>query len=354
MDAPALVPPDHPYFLDDVPTYPLWISKTQREQIGKWVKWYWLLQNTAIEHISATLLHNINETIPRLLDQPPQLVHNSRVGREGLTIASLNYARSHDIPFVFTPNHHVHWKGWFYRHFTQVFRTADAVIVHTPYEANELVRLGVHPDRLTVIGIGPILSPSQEPPEQGALRFRTKFGIPDVAPIVLFLGQKYPYKRFDLVLKAMPEVWKIHPDTFFVFIGPRTPESRRVFDAVNDPHVIELDTVDLNEKTNAIAACSVMCMPSHSESFGGVYVEAWMLNKPVIGGDAPAVRDLITDGVNGYIIGNDSEKLAQRLSQLLSDHAMSLEMGTAGRCIAELYNWETLSSRLRAVYQPLM
>lgn len=354
LDSPTLDPPAQPDLLNDVPTYPLWMTAAQRKDVRRWVYLYWVLQSEAIEHIAATLLGNMNAAIPRLLTEPPQLVHNSRVGREGLTIASLRYARSCRIPFVFTPNHHHQWRGWFYRHYIHVFRSADAVIVHTPVEAEELARLGVHPDRLTVIGIGPILAKSDEPPEAGAARFRARHNIPDDAPLVLFLGQKYRYKRFDLILKAMPEVWKRHPAARFVFIGPRTAASQKIFAALHDPRMIELDTVTTQEKTDAIAACDLLCMPSHRESFGGVYVEAWMLDKPVIGGDAPAVQNLITNGVNGFTVGDDPALLARRIHELLSDPAMRAEMGREGRCVAERYSWDTLTESLLDVYRRLL
>jgi glycosyltransferase involved in cell wall biosynthesis len=58
---------------------------------------------------------------------------------------------------------------------------------------------------------------------------------------------------------------------------------------VNDPRILELGSVDLQTKTDALEACTLLCLPSTQESFGGVYTEAWSFKKPVIGCDIPAV-----------------------------------------------------------------
>ena len=72
-------------------------------------------------------------------------------------------------------------------------------------------------------------------------------------------------------------------------ITPRTPFSQKFFtQQPPDPRLIELGTVDLQQKTNALAACTLLCLPSTQESFGGVFTEAWSFEKPVIGANIPA------------------------------------------------------------------
>jgi hypothetical protein len=65
----------------------------------------------------------------------------------------------------------------------------------------------------------------------------------------------------------MPFVRQRHPEARFVFMCPRTDYSRRVFLSFCDRRVIELDTIDLQTKTDAIAACSLLCVPFSRESF---------------------------------------------------------------------------------------
>lgn len=334
--------------VDGVPTAGISLTPMQRRHLAPWVYGYWLAQGAALDRLSSAFVERMRHAARSVLAAPPMLIHNSRVGREALTAASLAYARQLGVPFVLTPNHHHHWRGWRYRHYLSMYRHADAVIAYTQVEQMMLRELGVRDDRIHVLGIGPVLAPTHD-----GDRFRQQHHIPDDVPLILYLGQKYRYKRFELLLSAMPSVWRAHPNARAVFVGPRTRESRSVFARVNDPRILELDTVDLQTKTDALAACSVLCVPSAKESFGGVYVEAWTLGKPVIGGDAPAVREVIQNGVDGYTVGDRLDDLAARLLALLNDPDRAASMGQAGCQKAQQYQWHTLATKLMAIYTAL-
>ena len=117
---------------------------------------------------------------------------------------------------------------------------------------------------LALPGIGPVLAERADGAD-----WRQRHGIE--GPMVLYLGQKFRYKNFHLLLEAAPAVWARHPQTTFVFIGPPTGFSRRVFARhKTEPRVVELGRVDLAEKTAALQACDVLCLPSPQESFNPV------------------------------------------------------------------------------------
>jgi glycosyltransferase involved in cell wall biosynthesis len=180
------------------------------------------------------------------------------------------------------------------------------VIALTNSEKQILIDLGVKPEKIFITGIGPLIADTSDPEE-----FRQQYSLGD-DPIILFLGQKYQYKGFQVLLSGAQQVWKKLPDVRFVFIGPRTDYSEKVFAEVNDPRVLELGKVSLEEKTNALAACDILCVPSMQESFGGIYTEGWIMKKPVIGGDIPAIRDVIDDGLNGFLVQQDAGQMAEK------------------------------------------
>ncbi len=334
--------------IEGVPTYQFTLTPAQRSALERWVMTYSITQGTSIQRISSVMQAQIAAAMPYVLDAPPSLIHNSRIGREGLTAASLALAHSRGIPFVLTPNHHHHWKTWLHRHYLDIYRRADMLIAMTQVERDELIRLGVDQERITVLGISTILAETADPN-----RFRARHQIPPDAPLVLFVGQKYRYKRYTLLVEAMAEVWKTHPEAYLVLIGPRTRGSRRYFAKRSDLRLLELDQVDLQTKTDAIAACDVLCVPSAHESFGGVYLEAWTFGKPVIGGDAPAIREVIQDGVDGFIVGDSVPTLTERLRALLNDPAMRDAFGQAGQRKAAHYRWESLAAALADAYARL-
>lgn len=332
-----------PYAMDGIPVSPLRLSLTDRLLLAPLVALYYPLKDIAVPGIARILKRRLVPLCGR-----PDIIHNGRIGREGLSYASWRLARRLDVPFVFTPVHHPRWVGWFYRAYIRLYREADAVIALTQAEKQTLAALGVAEERIHVTGMGPDLSARHD-----AAAFRARHGIN--GPMVLFVGQKFAYKNYEAVLAAAPLAWARRPDTQFVFIGPRTRHSERVFAACSDPRIVELGAVSLEEKTSALAACDVFCMPSSQESFGGVFVEAWAMGKPVIGGDIPAVREVIAEGVDGFLVPPDPATIADRIVALLGDPAMAQRMGEAGRQkVLAHFTWDKLAAKTLAVYESLL
>jgi glycosyltransferase involved in cell wall biosynthesis len=331
------------YTLGGVPVQLLSFTRRERLDALPYVLGYYLSKGLAISHISDLLLRQLEQYAHGV-----ELIHNGRVGREGLSFASLKLARRLRVPFVLTPFHHPRWAGWNYKHYQWLYRAADGVIALTESERQALIRLGVAPARVFVTGMGPILA---EFPD-GAL-FRQEYCV--AGPMVLFLGQKYRYKGCAALLEAAPLVWARHPEAQFVFIGPRTRHSRMLFKRHNDRRIVELDVVDLETKTNALAACDLLCLPSTQESFGGVFTEAWMLNKPVIGGCAPAIREVIDEGVDGYVVDQEAGAIAERITYLLDHPSMGQEMGAQGRAkVAAHFAWERLAETTESAYRVIL
>jgi glycosyltransferase involved in cell wall biosynthesis len=287
--------------------------------------------------------------LPILRSENFDLIHNVRVGREPLSLASYNVAKEKKKPFVFTPLHHPRWVGWFYKQYIDLYRKADALIATTESEKETLIQLGVKEERIFVRGIGAIINK----PGNGAA-FRQKHKLEDV-PVVLFLGQKYPYKGYEAMLKAADTVWQKYPKTHFVFIGPRTPESLKVFAGVSDKRFLEFDKVDDQEKSDALAACDIFCVPSEQESFGGVYLEAWTFKKPVIGGNIPAISEVISEGEDGLLVDQEPEKIAHAIIALLEDEKVRVRMGETGyQKTLTKYSWENSTKQLMTAYKSVL
>jgi glycosyltransferase involved in cell wall biosynthesis len=329
------------YTIDQVPVQQINLTPTERWALWPYVLGYYAFKPAAIAAIAARLVPKIE-----LLAGDASLIHNVRIGREPLSFASLRAARHLDIPFVLVPYHHPRWVGWNYRDYLWLYRQADALIALTQTEQQTLTELGVAPDRIFVTGNGPNLAAAAD-----ADRFRRKMGLPPEVPLILFLGQKYRYKGLEPLLDAAKIVWRRWPDARFVFIGPRTRFSKKLFARHTDARLIELDSVDLQTKTDALAACTLLCLPSTQESFGGVFTEAWSFGKPVIGADIPAVREVIDDGVNGYLVSPTPGQISGRILHLLNRPDLAAQLGAAGRQKTEReYNWEVLARKTEQVY----
>ncbi|MEA5464690.1 glycosyltransferase family 4 protein [Leptothoe sp. PORK10 BA2] len=328
------------YTLDSIPVHRLGYGRLDKLRLLPWLPFYYPLMAVALPPIARRIQQQLSP-----FAQKADVIHNVRIGREGLSYASLQTARHYDIPFVLTPVHHPRWVGWRYRAYLQLYQQAAAIIALTPSEKKILIELKVAPEKIHVTGIGPVLANTAD-----GNRFRTHYGID--GPMVLFLGQHYPYKGFSQLLQARDQVWAQYSDTRFVFIGPSVQNSEQVFTELADARILRLGTVDLQTKTDALAACDLLCVPSNQESFGGVFTEAWSFKKPVIGGRIPAIQDVITEDTDGYLVGQTSGEIADRIIDLLAQPIKAMAMGEAGyRKVKSRYTWSVLATKTQNVYE---
>jgi glycosyltransferase involved in cell wall biosynthesis len=306
-----------------------------------WVHVYYPVLPVAAR-VLAGLMHRRFETIGFDAD----VVHVSRVGREFYAMALLRWARRHAVPFVLTPNHHPRWRGYWYREWDRLYRSADALIVLTPTERRMMVEeKGVDPDRVHVTGIGPIVSPTCD-----VDRLRRKHGLS--GRFVLYLGQQRTYKGVELFMRAGPIVWSTHGDVRLVVAGPRSPEADACADAVRDERLINLAEVDLSTKTALLAAAEAVVLPSRQESFGGVFVEAWSQGTPVVGGRIGPIADVIDDGVDGWLCDFTAQSVASRIKALLDDPIRARAMGEAGRAkVRARFDWPRLVDATLQIYE---
>ncbi len=281
------------------------------------------------------------------IDSKIDLIHNVRVGREPLSYASYNLAKKLKIPFVFTPLHHPRWSHWFFKEYQDLYRKADGIFALTPYEKNIYKSFAVKEEKVFVTGTGAVLAKEASPE-----RFREKYRIS--GNMVLFIGQGYRYKGIEKLLKAAKIIFKHKKNADFVFIGPHTGYSKGLFGRESDPRIKHIGKVDLQTKTDALAACDIFCLPSSQESFGAVFLEAWNFEKPVIALDIPQLNCLIHDGVNGYLVEPEPQKIAEKIITLLSDANLRSGFGSAGKKMVENeFTWDILYKKTNLAYQQI-
>ena len=320
-------------------------TRSTRARMAPWAMAYYAIVPLAARRIAALMVPELD----RMVGADHRLIHNHRIGREFLALASLTIARRRGLPFVLTPYHHPRWRGYRYTPWIDVYRSADALFALTRAERDELAALGVAPEKIHVIGGG--VEPA--PPADGD-RFRRS--IRSERPIVLYLGQLYEYKGYVRLVAAADLLHRRGLEFELVFLGPATAESRRFFARSDRPWVHVLGRVDDQTKWDAIDAARLVCLPSSQESFGRVFLEAWAMGRPVIGGRIPAVSEIISDGRDGLLVDPSSvEELARALDRLLTDGELATRMGEAGKGeIAGRFTWSEVARRVEGVYQALL
>lgn len=247
------------------------------------------------------------------------------------------------VPFTVLPA--IHPGTWGDSAFDfMLYRAADAVFAMSEHERRLLIRGGVPEDRVHVAGLAPAALTDGD-----ARRFRADYGLRD-APIVLFIGRRAEYKGAGVLHGAMEAVWRRHTNCRLVLCGP--DDEQRT--AACDPRILDLGSVSERIKADVLAAADVFCMPSLFESFGIAYVEAWSYGVPVVGGPAPAVRELIRDGVDGLLVDQTPHSIARALMRLLEDADLRHRMGAAGReRQRESFTWACVARRHETVVATL-
>jgi glycosyltransferase involved in cell wall biosynthesis len=321
-------------------------SWSERLRMAPWALTYYGAIPVASRRLAAVMAPHVD----RLMTPEHVLIHNHRIGREFLAIASLTVARRRGLPFVLTPYHHPRWHGYRYSAWTGVYRAADAVLTLTQAESRELQRLGVREDRLFVIG-----GAGDEPLPADPARFFRRIGrTPE--RLVLFVGQMYDYKGVATLVEAATALRARGTELDLAFVGPETPFSRQLLSQRSAPWIHVVGRVDNQTKWDAIEAATAVCVPSAQESFGRVYIEAWAKGKPVIGGRIPSVNDVITDGENGLLVDPGSvPQLERALERLLSDSALAARLGDRGRTTRDQrFTWKQVVARVERVYEGLL
>jgi phosphatidylinositol alpha-mannosyltransferase len=189
-------------------------------------------------------------------------------------------------------------------------------------------------------------------------RFRDVAPFPwasDGTPRILFVGRyNEPRKGFKYLLRAMPLVQEQFPEARLVVVGRGKPAS---FETLMERYgVRNVDFVGMASPTELpryYASCDLFCAPSTSgESFGIVLLEAMAAGRPVVAGDIPGYRSVMTGGREGMLVPpRQPESLALALVRLLADAPLRARLSLAGKETAGRYAWPQIAVRVLAVYE---
>ncbi len=289
------------------------------------------------------------------------LVHAYTLPFDSLAYAAQRYAQEHGIPFVFTPLTHLGEgeKSRVREHYTlphqlEMSRRSDRVLAQTSIERDYLIARGVSAEKIVVIGPG--VEPEAIVGGSGD-RFRRRYGLD--GPLVFYIGVHAYDKGTVHLIEAMRLLWGQGSDANLVLAGAHFTGFERYFASLPQEmqdRCLLLGRVDEEEKRDLLAAGDVFVMASRTDSFGIVYLEAWLYKKPVIGALAGGVPDVITHAKDGLLVpfGNVAE-LAEAIEGLLRDRGLARRLGQAGheKTMAR-HTWDHKYAQVREVYEELI
>ena len=278
-----------------------------------------------------------------------------------LTYPALQFAKRMKIPSVCTPLVHLgephdsNGKSHFLaaRH-VELLKRFDKIAAMTRIEKEAIVGKGIDEKKIHVIGAG--VTPDEIWGGRGN-RFRERYKTR--GKIVLQISTQTHDKGSPHVIEAMKILWQKGIEATLILIG----QVMNDFDAYffRQPswvyeRVIVLDYIDEETKKDALDACSVFVMPSRAESFGIVYLEAWLYRKPVVGAYAGALPEIIQDGEDGFLIPfTDIHMLSEYIRLLLIHPPLADAMGHNGyQKVLRHYTWDKSCDKVQSLYEELL
>lgn len=233
------------------------------------------------------------------------------------------------------------------------YRHADKLIANSEFTRDELVKLGVDPDRIVIIHPGVDLERFH--PDYETADLRPSIGLGAEQKLVLSVGRLSRRKGFDQVIAALPPLLANGLDVHHALIG--IGEDRAYLEEKACEHGVaervhflgHVESVDL---PRWYCAADVFAMPNRdidgdTEGFGMVFVEAAACGTPSIAGVAGGTEGAVEDGVTGWRVdGTDIEAVYRALSALLADRTLCSKMGLSGAARArEHFSWNAVAQR---------
>ncbi len=189
-----------------------------------------------------------------------------------------------------------------------------------------------------------------------ACRIRRTLFAPDGEPLIVHMSNFRPVKRVVDLVKAFIKVRQKMPCRMLL-VGDG-PERWPAEMAARDGGVLS-DVVFLGKQpaiVDLLALADVYVLPSEDESFGLSVLEAMACEVPVVATRVGGIPEVVADGESGYLVEvGDTDQMAERILQLISNRALGRKMGRAGRERAlTLFPEEKIVSRYESLYRQVI
>lgn len=243
----------------------------------------------------------------------------------------------------------------------EVIDCADLMLASTHEEVDQLVsHYGADRDRVEIVPPG--VDHDIFHPVDGEERAATRAALGLAGRVLLFAGRIQPLKGVDLAVRTLAELRD--PGAVLVIVGGASgadghAEHARVHRLAHelglDGHVRFVPPQRHAELDRYYRAADVCLVPSHTESFGLVALEAASCGTPVVAADVGGLRSLVAPGETGYLVdGRDPREYAAHVRALFDDDDLRRRMGAAAEARSRQFAWSTTAARLRRLYGDLV
>lgn len=241
---------------------------------------------------------------------------------------------------------------------TEVIGCADAICVSCTEEESQFRRLyGDPPGRVEIVPPGVDHAFFAPGDKRGA---RQALGLGD-HPVLVFVGRIQPLKGLDVAVRALARLDR--RDAHLVVVGGASGADGDAY--VHEVHDL-IERLHLGHRVRFVPpqphhllssyyrAADVVLVPSRSESFGLVALEAAACGTPVVASAVGGLLTLVDHGHTGFLVqGRDPDVFAAYTAELLENERLATEMGVSAAARGRRYTWSLAAARLRRIYADL-
>lgn len=282
-------------------------------------------------------------------DGPLDAVHATAFPYSFPIACGLRLARRRGVPFLLTPFLHIGdphdpydrtRRQYTKPHLQWLLAQADRVFVQTRLEGDVAVSLGVPGEKIVLQGLG------VEPGEcTGGNRtaVRAGWGVEPGEVVIGHLANNSVEKGTVDLLRAAELVCARGERFRVVLAGPEMPNFRAFWSTFKPKELVTcLGVLSDPAKRDFFTGIDAFALPSRSDSFGLVLLEAWANGKPNLVYRAGGPAELVRNGIDGLQAAcGDVCELAAQLGRLVTNSELRLQLGAAGHLrIASEFRWE--------------
>jgi len=184
---------------------------------------------------------------------------------------------------------------------------------------------------------------------------RGTYGIGPSEIVALFVGMNFEVKGLDAILEGVARAKALRPDTpvrLLVVGKGNAVKYRALASSLGIGDAVVFAGPQAKGVEPFYLASDFLVMLSRFDTFGLVVLEAMAAGLPVILSASVGAKDIVEEGVNGYVLpdGRDADAAAARIVLLL-DGARRAAMGEAGCRTASVHTWDRLAEEVARVYE---
>jgi alpha-maltose-1-phosphate synthase len=183
-------------------------------------------------------------------------------------------------------------------------------------------------------------------------------------PVLLMAGRLDPVKNQSWVIQHLPQIRQRHPEALLVIAGACTDPGygdsiRRQIESLQlQKHVLLTGGIPPGDPKfiGLLQSADILLLPSHSETFGLVILEAWAAGTPVISTRTSGACELVKPGENGWLFDlDDPASFHQALDQTLANRPLQTALAQSGRdLVRRRYDSDALAARVKTLYERII